>query len=83
MTYELWDGDTGNAIGGFDTEADALALVREAIARHGRSYVETWFLGSEDARGRSKLIADGIVLAERALATHHSSGRTRRTPVPV
>ena len=67
MTYELWNMQTGNAIGGFATEAEALALVREAIERNGRSYADMLFLGST-SRGRSRPIAQGQALAERALA---------------
>ena len=68
MTYELWNMRTGNAIGDFATEAEALAFVRAAIERHGRSYADKLFLGREDSRGRSKPIAQGQALAGRALA---------------
>jgi hypothetical protein len=67
MTYELWNIKTGNAIGGYASEAEALAFVREVIARHGRAYADMLFLGCEDARGRSRPIAQGQALAERAL----------------
>jgi hypothetical protein len=67
MTFELWNVHTGNAIGEFTTEAEALAFVREAIARNGRTYADALFLGST-TRGRSKAVARGQVLAERAVA---------------
>lgn len=37
MIYELWDTSTGNLIGSFDTQAEALAMVREEIAKEGPS----------------------------------------------
>lgn len=67
MTYELWNRQTGNAIGEFATEAEALAVVREAVERNGREYADLLFLGVS-SRGRSKPVAEGQALAERALA---------------
>ena len=69
MTYELWDTKTGNAIGGFASQAEALAVVRDAINRHGRAYADILFLGCEDERGQSRPIAQGQALAELALGT--------------
>ena len=68
MTYELWNTKTRNAIGDYRTEAEALAFVREVISRHGRSYADMLFLGCEDPQGRSRPIAQGQALVERALA---------------
>jgi hypothetical protein len=68
MTYELWNVRTGNALGDFATEEEALAAVRRLVERHGRAYVDKLFLGREDSRGRSTPIAQGQALAERALA---------------
>lgn len=72
MAYELWEMASRNAIAGFPTEDEALAAVREEIAAGGRGAVDTWFLGYEDARGRSKALAQGAQLAERALARSKS-----------
>ena len=33
MRWELWDIESGNLVGGRDSEADALALVRDLIRR--------------------------------------------------
>jgi hypothetical protein len=68
MAYELWEMTSRNAIAGFATEEDALEAVRKQIAAGGREAVASWFLGYEDARGRSKAIAQGGELAQRALA---------------
>lgn len=73
MTYELWNMRTGNAIAEFGTETEALAAVREVIARHGRAYVDALLLGSTSS-GRSRPVAQGQVLAERALAAQSLTG---------
>ena len=67
-TYELWSMGSGNVIGCFDTEVAALAAVRSALATHGREYAAGLALGREDSRGRSKAIAQGSDLINRALA---------------
>lgn len=66
MTYELWDTKTSNVIGGYRSKAEALAVVREAIRRHGDQYADVLFLGCEDSCGRSHAIAEGQELAELA-----------------
>jgi hypothetical protein len=68
MTYELWSKASRSIVGGFDSEAEALAAVRDALARHGRAYAEEFAVVREDQRGRSKLIAEGTELVERAVA---------------
>lgn len=67
MIYELWDSSSGNAIAGFPTEAEALAIVRAEIEAGGRGAVHEWFLRKADSRGRSKLLAEGLDLVKRAL----------------
>lgn len=47
MHWELWDTDSGNMVGDYDTEADALVIVRDAVRRHGRAVAETLALGAE------------------------------------
>ncbi|MGD9894072.1 MAG: hypothetical protein AB7N70_18535 [Dehalococcoidia bacterium] len=44
MTYQLWSLETGNAIGEFDSEAKALAFVREAADEHGQAVASNWGL---------------------------------------
>jgi len=67
MIYELWNTTTSNAVGDFESEAEALAVVRKAIDRHGRDYANMLLLGCEDEDGESHAIAQGRELAERAL----------------
>ena len=65
-TFELWNTSSGNLLGTFPTEAEALAAVREAIQRHGEGYVDTLALGRENSRGASRIVAAGAPLVERA-----------------
>ena len=67
MTFELWETESGNIIGGYQTEAAALQAVREVVCPHGAEVVQSWLLTQEDKRGRSKALLSGSALAERAL----------------
>jgi hypothetical protein len=71
-SYELWNMASGNLAGVFPSEDEAL----EAVVRHGESYVQNLALGLENTRGRSRVIASGRDLVERA-AGHRST-----TPKP-
>lgn len=65
--YELWDVDTGNIVGTYTSEADALAEVRGLLAVNGASYADDLSLGRKhDDRG--ELIAEGFELAQLAEA---------------
>lgn len=66
MTYALWDIRTANIIGAFDSEREALALVLSGIKRNGPDDTDTLTLAIEDQNGRSRIIAQGKALAERA-----------------
>ena len=67
MTYELWEIRSGNLMGAFDTEEEALGAVRRAIDRYGVAYVETVaLLGVLDEEGASVSIACGPELVARA-----------------
>ena len=46
-TFELWDLETGNALGEFPTERAALLAVPDAAQRHGREFIESWGLAHE------------------------------------
>lgn len=64
---------TGNAIGDYDTEAAALAVVRDTAMVHGRDSVRTFALVGVNRRGRATTIAAGDDLAARALAGHQQA----------
>ncbi len=61
--YELWDVETGNMIGVFDTEADALRVVSDLLKVDGIDYAEALDLGSLDDQGNpAATIATGKAL---------------------
>lgn len=68
MSYELWDGASGNAIAGFSSEAEALGVVRDELRAGGNAAVSEWFLRKVDRRGRSRVVAEGDGLVRAALA---------------
>jgi hypothetical protein len=67
MPFELWDTESANLLDTFPTEEEALAEVAEAVRAHGLESVKTLLLGRTDEHGRSRVIAKGPALAERAL----------------
>jgi hypothetical protein len=81
-TFELWNMASGNLAGAFETEAEALAAVRETVARNGDAYGVTLALGRENSRGKSKILASGTELVELAAkslpTTHHPPGGKSR-----
>ena len=68
MIYELWDTSSRNLVGTYDVEQAALEVVRQVAAAHGWDVAETLALGQEDKAGRSRLLATGRDLADRARA---------------
>jgi hypothetical protein len=68
MTFALWDLETGNLVGVYASEPEALAVVRAAIREHGPEYVIPLALVREPKRGRSRVLVEGAALGERALA---------------
>src|SRR5688572_15660421 len=65
-TFELWNADSGNLLGTFATEAEALTAVHEAVQRNGETYGAILALGRESSRGKSKIVASGSELVMRA-----------------
>ena len=68
MVYELWDGETANIVGAFESEAAAIAAVGRALQEQGPAYVASLVLGRENEDGDSVLISTGSDLVERATA---------------
>jgi hypothetical protein len=71
MWYELWDSDTGNRVGKYPTEEAALHALIEDIRLYGReaqAIVSLGLLQRDPDRQQDRLIAEGSVLVERALA---------------
>ncbi|MDQ3701249.1 MAG: hypothetical protein M3442_10050 [Chloroflexota bacterium] len=64
-TFALWDLETGNLAGAYDTEDAALTIVRRSIKQWGRESVATLALARE-SQGKTTALAEGDALAERA-----------------
>ena len=82
MHWELWDTESGNLVGDYDSEADALAVVRDAVHRHGAVSVTTLALGAEHDEAVSDAdlppVIRGIELVARALS--NASGQAAGGP---
>jgi hypothetical protein len=71
MYFELWDMRTRNLIEEFDTEAEALAYVREVLHTYGEEAASGYTLGWQDLEAKSgAAIAHGVALVQRALQMH-------------
>lgn len=66
-TFALWDLETGNLVGAYDTEDAALTIVHRSIQQWGRESVATLALARE-TRDKTTALAEGEALAERAQA---------------
>jgi hypothetical protein len=68
MIYDLWDVESGNIINTYETEASALAVVRDLVAANGEGIIEALSLGYEADDGSGGLVAEGRGLWVRAQA---------------
>lgn len=69
MAFELWEVRSGNLAADFATEAEALQVVRTAIAQHGPTYIDSFLLVEDRGEGQKPVrIAAGPELAQRALS---------------
>lgn len=66
MAHELWDHESANMVGDYDTEEQALAFVRRMVEAHGPDVVLPWALAYEDDAGETRSIAIGMDLLHRA-----------------
>jgi hypothetical protein len=78
MRYDLWDVESGNSLGTYESEDEALAVVRTLIAHFGPRYADVLDLGSEDDHGNARLIASGAALTALAMAAVEPSVGSRR-----
>jgi hypothetical protein len=65
MTYRLWDVDINRLFGAFDTEDEALALVRELLTSYGDMYADDLAMGYEQTDGSPTAPLTGAALVER------------------
>jgi hypothetical protein len=66
MFYELWDLRSGNIINTYDTEDEALVVVRGLLKANGPEYASSLSLSLEDDEENLTLVAKGAALAQRA-----------------
>ncbi|MHB8576240.1 MAG: hypothetical protein ACYDCQ_13020 [Dehalococcoidia bacterium] len=72
MTYSVWETDSANIIGTFDTERDALALVSRIADSMGAEYVDSFSLTRTAEDGAVAGIAAGpelVSLARRQISS--------------
>ena len=68
ITYELSDTETGNLVGAYATESEALTVVRRTIEAHGAGYADGLALALDDEKDDVQTLAMGADLATRAQA---------------
>jgi hypothetical protein len=66
MFFELWDVRSGNIVNTYDTEDEALVVVRGLLALNGLEYARCLSLSVEDDDENVTLVARGLALAQRA-----------------
>ncbi|MDQ3693371.1 MAG: hypothetical protein M3464_07065 [Chloroflexota bacterium] len=67
-SYELWNVESGNIIGAFDTASEALAVVRHLLDSFGESYASELTLGRRDGDSPATIVGEGdelIAMMER------------------
>lgn len=67
LTYELWDTESRNRIGAFDSETEALAAVLEAVTSNGAASVAHFSLLSVTEDDTVRSVAVSAALAALAL----------------
>ena len=65
-SFELWEQRSGNLVGSFPTEQDALRVVLNTVKGHGSLQIDSILLTQETGT-TSTDIAEGKDLVERAL----------------
>ncbi|HYI15851.1 MAG TPA: hypothetical protein VEX37_10705 [Thermomicrobiales bacterium] len=73
VRYEIWDTETGNLIGEFSTEEEALLLVRHAVDDWGAHAAASLVMGYGQNNEVASQLIEGEALIQRALsATAHA-----------
>jgi hypothetical protein len=81
MIFALWDTESRNMLGAYDSEAAALQIVHEAANRTGAGSVGRLALVVEDEQRLSTTIAmgDDLINRARAIDAHSDALPLRRT----
>ena len=69
MYYDLWNIDSANIVESFDSEAEALAAVREMVEAYGEESIADWSLIPREGSDYGETIAHGRDLLDRARQT--------------
>jgi len=64
--YSLWDTDTGNSLGTYETEDEALAVVHGLLLVNNPDFAEALGLGCHHRLGSERPVAAGAELARLA-----------------
>ena len=59
MVFAIWDLESKNLVGDYESEQEALSVVEKTLAVYGRDSVLTLALESEDETGEIGLLAEG------------------------
>jgi hypothetical protein len=78
VVYELWRDDSLNLSAAVETEREALAAVREEVARNGPAVVLRTVPVRADGRGNRTAVAEGQQLVDRALPAGAPKNRRAR-----
>lgn len=62
MNFEIWDIRSGNVLGSWGSQAEALRLVRELFDTHGTTAIRELVLAREDDTGETVTLAEGTEL---------------------
>ena len=65
--YELIDVGSSNLIGTYDSENEALSIIRRGVQLNGTGFVDTLALGYEGDDDEGHELAAGVELLARAL----------------
>ncbi len=66
MVYAIWNTETGNRVGWYQSEREALRDVRDAVTRFGHDYAAAWALARHDG-DVVEPVAESGALIDRAL----------------
>jgi hypothetical protein len=67
VTYSLWETNSANILGTFDSESEALALVRDVAGSMGADYIDSFSLTRTGDDGSVTGVAAGPDLLKLAL----------------
>jgi len=83
MWYELWDGETGNRVGKFNTREEALRSVEEDVRRYGRESdavlsLALVYRNSEDTKDQPLVLGKDLIdLALAAIVADTAPAKPR------